>query len=305
MLFRSNSTTQHNHNVAVRSTAKRKLSAFSSESDDDTEEILARAQRLDEQKRKQNVSSNQTTTTPESKSRMDIRNKSRPRNPFTLMKEEEDCFENIYKMNFSNAAAGSRNVLQGEASNNNLLWSDDSEEECHRRNKKIMSITATKKRKSKDTKKIEPQKTLDSKSSTTAQGGFDEEVDKNVNTEEDDDSQKRSHPYFDHPKFGPYDPPVPFVLRSSDSDVNEVENDATNNHVNTSNSNHQMVEQRYNYQVPASINRYLPDYQRAGIEFMYRCGIVTKGGAILGDGTNFSCFSYFICRRIYMFTYRI
>ena len=80
----------------------------------------------------------------------------------------------------------------------------------------------------------------------------------------------RSHPYFDHPKFGPYDPPVPFVLRSSDTDDKE--------------SNQTILEHGH-YQVPASINRYLPDYQRAGIEFMYRCGIVTKGGAILGDGT--------------------
>jgi hypothetical protein len=283
----TNSTTQ---SVANSSTAKRKLLAFSSESDDDdAEEILARAQKLDEEKRNQSMSSTTKTTTPDSKDRSDARKKSRPRNPFTLMKEEDDCYENIYKMNTSNAAAGSRNLFQGEAlNNNNSLWSDDSAEEDHRRRSHTkMSIVTSKKRKSKDPKSPENDHTAtkrrshgDSKNTSV------DEVDRNDNNDDDDeededDSQTRSHPYFHQPKFGPYDPPVPFVLRSSDDHQMDDKDHRDNEHnVQTGDSHH--------YQVPASMNRYLPDYQRAGIEFMYRCGIVTKGGAILGDGTNYT-----------------
>jgi hypothetical protein len=74
----------------------------------------------------------------------------------------------------------------------------------------------------------------------------------------DDNLGSKEKPIFDRPKFGPF-VASPFILRSID------ESDET-------------------YEVPASICRYLPDYQREGIEFMYRCGICTKRGAILGDG---------------------
>jgi hypothetical protein len=75
---------------------------------------------------------------------------------------------------------------------------------------------------------------------------------------DDDDLGSKEKPSFDRPKFGPY-VSSPFLLRSThDSDET--------------------------YEIPASICRYLPEYQREGIEFMYRCGICTKRGAILGDG---------------------
>ena len=38
------------------------------------------------------------------------------------------------------------------------------------------------------------------------------------------------------------------------------------------------------HQVPASISRYLPDYQREGVQFMYDQAVVKHEGAILGDG---------------------
>jgi hypothetical protein len=291
-----NNTSQSGTNS---SSAKQKLSVLDIESDDETEEILARAQKREEEKRRtQSMSSNPTTTTLASKNRTDvIKKRTRPRNPFTLMKEEDDCFENIYQVNKRNA---SRNLFQNDA-NNNSLWSDDSddEEEKNRRNSK-MAITTTKKRKSKGRKSPDNvhwnatanQTSLASKSAYVNNV---DEIDRNgIDQEEEDDdrydSQEPTHPYFHDPKFGPYDPPVPFVLRSSDSaDDNEMDD--------TDQQNQTTDESHHSYQVPASINRYLPDYQRAGIEFMYRCGIVTKGGAILGDGTTLNAcigFSLFV-----------
>jgi hypothetical protein len=101
-----------------------------------------------------------------------------------------------------------------------------------------------------------------------------EKVDYDGDNDDDKDSRQRQKPQFDQPKFGPYDPPVPFILRSNNDNNNNNDDDSS-------------------YEVPASINRYLPNYQREGIEFMYKCGIATNVGAILGDGTLCKLFSLF------------
>lgn len=81
--------------------------------------------------------------------------------------------------------------------------------------------------------------------------------------DDDDDDEDNgvvldeSKPEFDAPKFGPFDD-GPLML----GPVN--------------------VSKRH--QVPASISRYLPDYQREGIRFLYQQAIVRHMGAILGDG---------------------
>jgi len=69
------------------------------------------------------------------------------------------------------------------------------------------------------------------------------------------DSISKMKPDFEFPKFGPFEL-KPFVLSE-------------------------------NHRVPASISRYLPNYQQVGVKFMYD-RIVTDDnpGAILGDGTS-------------------
>lgn len=64
------------------------------------------------------------------------------------------------------------------------------------------------------------------------------------------------HPYFENPKFGPYEPMEPLAL-SSDKDGPSV-------------------------QVPASLNRYLAPFQKEGIRFMYDC-LARESGVIMGD----------------------
>ena len=69
-----------------------------------------------------------------------------------------------------------------------------------------------------------------------------------------DELEQRLHPTFDQPKFGPF-AEEPLVLNGANG---------------------------WSHQVPASISRYLPDYQREGIEFLYK--VMSSGkGAILGD----------------------
>lgn len=65
-------------------------------------------------------------------------------------------------------------------------------------------------------------------------------------------------PEFVRPKFGPFET-VPLNLGPCDAPCE--------------------------HRVPASINRYLPNYQQVGIDFMYNQVVVRKQGAILGDGT--------------------
>lgn len=76
--------------------------------------------------------------------------------------------------------------------------------------------------------------------------------------EAEDVEQLRStlYPSFDRPEFGSEGEPVPLIL-------NEY------------------------YEVPASINRYLAEYQQEGTKFMFSKAVAIKRGCILADGTSF------------------
>lgn len=79
--------------------------------------------------------------------------------------------------------------------------------------------------------------------------------------EEDDKelqaNNKEQHPHFANPTFGPFEN-EPLVLKNLEDD------------------------QRGGHQVPASLSRYLPDFQREGIQFLYNT-IANGNGAILGE----------------------
>lgn len=85
-----------------------------------------------------------------------------------------------------------------------------------------------------------------------------------ISVDDEDELRKQLKPEFVRPKFGPYDPPLAFVLGGGASGENV-------------------------YEVPASISRYLPEYQREGIAFMFNCAVAPKRGAILGDGECRNC----------------
>lgn len=77
-----------------------------------------------------------------------------------------------------------------------------------------------------------------------------------VDAEEENIEHLRNilYPSFERPKFFSEGPPVPLVFNDS-------------------------------YEVPASINRYLGEYQRVGSKFMFDKAVAIQRGCILGDGT--------------------
>jgi len=107
-----------------------------------------------------------------------------------------------------------------------------------------------KKKKRKNTVQNKERKQEDNRKSGNVElpNGLDEEAEKH-----------KLMPEFDNPKFGPF-PLEPLPLkRSPDAETHD-------------------------FTVPASINRYLPEYQRVGIQFVYE-SVMARKGAILGDGT--------------------
>ena len=75
-------------------------------------------------------------------------------------------------------------------------------------------------------------------------------------------------PNFANPVLGPPGPLEPLVLTSGDEDTKPTAQELENGVVK--------------HQVPASINRYLQDYQRQGIQFMYS-SVMQGKGCVLGD----------------------
>ena len=78
----------------------------------------------------------------------------------------------------------------------------------------------------------------------------------------EDELRNTLHPTFDKPKFGPFDVGPLVLSNTKDGDGSDT---------------------RPQHQVPASINRYLLDYQREGIQFMYNTLVTSGMGAVLGD----------------------
>ena len=88
-----------------------------------------------------------------------------------------------------------------------------------------------------------------------------------VSDEEESRLLSQLKPNFTNPALGPPGPLEPFLLSKGDDDINrtaaELENESAK------------------HQVPASINRYLQDYQREGIQFMYS-SVNERKGCVLG-----------------------
>ena len=154
-----------------------------------------------------------------------------PRNPLTLMKQENDI-EMVRMSPLSHRLS---------AESNRQLWSDSEDE------KFLPSSKLATRRKSQPKAKSLP----NVESADGILGSL-------TSSKNFDDIGSKDKPSFASPKFGPYVSSEPFLLRPHKDDET--------------------------YEVPASICRYLPEYQREGIQFLYRCGICTKRGAILGDG---------------------
>jgi hypothetical protein len=240
---------------------KRKLSVLDSESEGE-DDLVSIARKIDE-KRNESVLKSLSCTSPNS-SGNSHKVKKAPRNPLTLMKEE---------MALDAGYINNNNITKGRsASSRNLfletkhgLWSDSEDE-------KVSGPSLT--RTTSSLKSKEKRHKSDGSTIMASDVQTLEKVDYDGDNDDDKDSRQRQKPQFDQPKFGPYDPPVPFILRSNNDNNNNNDDDSS-------------------YEVPASINRYLPNYQREGIEFMYKCGIATNVGAILGDGTLCKLFSLF------------
>lgn len=151
------------------------------------------------------------------------------------------------------------------------LWESDSDEEA------VIKVTAKARRATKAkvtaankgkvaTEACSSAKTnsVDSNpSSPTKKSLIDELEDANNEDEERKANRIKQHPHFANPTFGPFDN-TPLVLKNLEAA--EDENDSGGQH----------------HQVPASLARYLPDFQREGVGFLYNA-IINGKGAILGD----------------------
>jgi len=121
--------------------------------------------------------------------------------------------------------------------------------------------------------------------------GIDEDEKSDVSEDERERRKRQLKPDFANPKLGPPGPLVPFVLsktwRRGDALVG-AEDDAV---VDDDDEDKKMpaAPDSDADQVPASINRYLKDYQREGVQFIYSSVIKGKG-CILGDDSEYSIF---------------
>lgn len=132
--------------------------------------------------------------------------------------------------------------------NTDLLWSD-SEPEDEAEEDKVATIKAAKGRKSNGTRTAKKKQAA---RKSASHGYADESYSLEVQASGLEDDLK---PEFDAPHFGPFSLEP---IRLGDSQ----------------------------YQVPSAIARYLPDFQRKGIQFMNEA-LTKHGGAILGDGKKF------------------
>lgn len=180
------------------------------------------------------------------------------RNPLAMMKEKSKL-ENVVA---ASSKASEANLRESK------LWSDSDEslqklpvqsskrksDQHHKKKtirKKNNELHQEKSdEKQKTSEKVEHQIQLD-----------DDESDCESNSREIEQQKHDNMPEFDNPNFGPFAyEPLLLSTKSEDDDKDIA------------------------YEVPASINRYLPGYQREGIKFIFDAAIVSKRGAVLGDG---------------------
>jgi len=179
--------------------------------------------------------------------------------------------------------------------NEDELWkSDDEEEQRAALKKPVVEKRKRKKAKSDEMKGMqEPWNIQDPEDISLPEPSSSSPPDPlraSVRTHPDEDSQvedeyllQQLKPEFVNPKLGPPSDLVPLPLTRSAS-MHDSAADPT-----TGNDPSPVVDQ-----VPASINRYLQEYQRAGIKFMH--SILTNGlGAILGGKNYELAISSFFC----------
>jgi hypothetical protein len=138
--------------------------------------------------------------------------------------------------------------------NEACLWSDSENEEESQASSKKKKKT-TNKRKQPKTKDSSPRK----KSKETVLDVHDhsvieDEETRHLLTQDEETLQRTLKPELEYPFFGPF-AMEPLVLEGDNGQRNEV---------------------------PASLNRYLADFQKEGVQFLYKC-LTAKTGAILGD----------------------
>jgi hypothetical protein len=195
------------------------------------------------------------------------------RNPLAKMKEIDLSFKEF----------DAHNMSPHHQSEETKLWSDSdislakSEEKVKRKRSKPDKESDTQKSK-KSGRSKEMQHTTD---------GEEHEIAANNVTScfacLDDDDEIIEHeikPTFTNPKFGPFEC-IPLLLT--------VQTSVVDNGMPTLD----------HFEVPASINRYLKEYQRDGIRFVFEKAITNRNGAILGDGKSFTCHDSLRCMLMY------
>lgn len=143
------------------------------------------------------------------------------------------------------------------------LWGDSDNDEEISNETKAETIPPTRTRKKRTLiEKEEQERPIRQKEAHSAQSldEFKEDDGANIDSTE-------LKPNFEYPKFGPLDF-EPFVLNAGD------------------------LGRESPICVPASISRYLPLYQKEGIQFLYDQAVRSGHGAILGDGEFRSSFNF-------------
>ena len=191
---------------------------------------------------------------------------STPRNPLARMKE---TYGHYTKQTYSTLAA-----TGATAPSDTSLWTDDDDEEVGVGAAKLATARAPKK--DQKTAKFndsitEKKPNAKPKKRQPTQSGHPLQV-VAINTrlpsdpteEEEYVSEVQLKPDFEFPKFGPFEcQPLPLVADFSATAAGAAHEGEA-------------------FEVPASISRFLPPYQKEGIKFVYDA-IAKHGGAILGD----------------------
>jgi hypothetical protein len=263
----TNGDSDSSHDLAVKARKpmrRGKTNLFKDDTDDDDDNYCLQAaiRRREEMKRKEKSSGDESNGDDGGGLKVSANGRT-PRNPLTLRKEEE--------------AVVQVPLCRGSEEDDRKLWSD------HEEDAPPTPPSSKKKKKKRDA--------LDSVDDSVDDHLAEMLAQKNTKKKRTDQNKKRDYqvqqvrapvipdisddkindleselkPAFDNPKFGPFDT-KPLKLGFLDDDDKE-------------------------YQVPMSIRRYLPPYQQAGIQFLFKNAIMAKQGAILGDGTWYSCWN--------------
>ncbi len=191
--------------------------------------------------------------------------KRRPNNPIALKKLMQENHEismnsNIekYEDNVTDFSMNENDIIPKRKSQNEDLWTDSDGEENRTEENKLK----------RSKRKFNQENSHRHQHSNLTTSPFHIDDRKKISVDFDANELK---PTFSNPKLGPPSKLEPFILRK---ECNESDFSLYNNNSSE--------EKAPFHEVPASINRYLLDYQREGIQFLYSL-VVQNKGAILGD----------------------